>query len=356
MGPEGKGNPMKRLMATSATIMLAGSLMLLAVQGAPGVIGAGGKAPSASVVAQARANFIKVKSAHAPAVGRGGWVSPGGIQHGASSGADGAVTALPSINWSGYADSESGSNTVSRVSGSWTIPAVQCPPAPYRNQDAFLANWVGLDGVTTQTVEQLGTGAQCFEGVTYYYVWYEMYPSSTVEEGTAACINQNVDCPQPGDRISASVTVTSAGSGENNYTLTLTDHTRPQESFSVTAQCAVTTCLDASGEWIVERPATIPPPPAPSTLVQILPLADFGKTFVSHGDIVSGGILSNIQGFQDGPVYDVQMTDDTDSYYLDCAEQPSPPGTLLPVSQANACPVAAPHHGGAFEVSWDSSF
>ncbi len=347
---------MKRLLATSATIMLAGSLMLLAVQGAPGGINASGKAPSASVVAQARANFIKVKSAHAPALGRSGWVSPGGMQRGAPRAASGAVTSSPSINWSGYADSESASNTVSQVTGNWTLPAVQCLPAPYQNQDAFLANWVGIDGFTTQTVEQLGTAAQCFEGVTYYYVWYEMYPSATVEEGTTACINNNVDCPQPGDRISASVTVTSAGSGENSYTLTLTDRTRPQESFSATAQCAVTTCLDASAEWIVERPAVIPPPPAPSTLIQILPLADFGKTFFRSGEVISGGIPSSIQGFQDGPVYDIMMSDDSGSYYLDCPQQPSPPGMLLLVSQADSCPTAAPYPSGAFQVTWDSSF
>jgi hypothetical protein len=347
---------MKRLMARSATVLLAAPLVLLVVQGTPQSVGASGKAPSSSVVAQARAQFIKVMSAHAPAVGRGGWVSPGAQHDAAPSAANGSVTSSPSINWSGYADSESGSNKVSRVSGDWTIPAVQCLPAPYQNQDAFLANWVGIDGFSNGTVEQLGSAAQCFEGVTYYYVWYELYPAATVEEGTTACINDNVDCPQPGDRISASVTVTPAGSGENNYKLTLIDHTRRDESFSTTQQCAVATCVDSSGEWIVERPATIPPPPAPSTLIQILPLVDFAKASFSSADVTSGGISSSIQGFQDGPVYDIPMTDDTGSYYLDCAGQPSPPGSLLLTSQANACPAAAPYPGGAFEVSWDSSF
>ena len=345
---------MKRLLARSATVVLAGSLLVLAVQGAPGGVSASGTVPSASVVAQARANFIKVKSAHAPAVGPGGWVSPGGMRRSVQSAAtDGSVVSMPSLNWSGYADAENGSNTVSQASGSWTVPAVQCPPAPYENQDAFLANWVGIDGFTDQTVEQLGTAAQCFEGVTYYYVWYEMYPSNTVEEGTTACINNNVDCPQPGDQISASVSVTPAGSGENNYKLTLIDRTRPDESFSVTQQCAAATCVDASAEWIVERPAAVPPPPAP---VQILPLADYGKTFFSSGHVVSGGRFSSIQGFQDGPVYDIPMIDDTGSYYLDCVGQPSPPGTLLPLSQTSACPTATPFPGGAFETSWDSSF
>jgi Peptidase A4 family len=344
---------MKRLLVKSATLLLAAPLILLVVQGAPGGASASGQAPSASVVAQARAKFIKVMSAHTPAVGRGGWVSPGAQHRGASSVANGTVTPTQSINWSGYADSESGSQTISQASGDWTIPAVQCLPAPYQNQDAFLANWVGIDGFSNGTVEQLGTATQCFEGVKYYYVWYEMYPAGTVEEGTAACISDNVDCPEPGDQISASVSVTPAGSGENNYKLTLSDHTRPAESFSVTQQCATATCTDASAEWIVERPAALPPAPAP---IQVLPLADFGKTFFRSGDVVSGGRFSSIQGFQGGPVNDISMIDDTDSYYLACVGQPSPPGTLLTTSQANACPTVAPFHGGGFEESWNSSF
>lgn len=344
---------MKRLLARCTRVLLAAPLILLVVQGAPGNVSASGKAPSALVVAQARAKFVKIMSAHAPAVGQGGWVSPGAQHRSAPSAANGTVTPIQSINWSGYADAESGSGTISQVSGNWTVPATQCLPPPYQNQDAFLANWVGIDGFSNETVEQLGTATQCFEGVKYYYVWYEMYPSNTVEEGTAACISDNVDCPEPGDQISASVSVTPAGSGENNYKLTLTDHTTPDESFSVTQQCATATCADASAEWIVERPAASPPPPAP---VQILPLADFGKTFFNSGDVVSGGKFSSIQGFRDGPVYDISMIDDTDSYYLACAGQPAPPGTLLTISQANACPTVAPFSGGAFEESWDSSF
>jgi hypothetical protein len=342
---------MKRLLARSATALLAAPLVLLAVQTSPGSISASAKAPSAAVVAQARANFVKAMSAHAPVVGHGGWISPG-VQHRGSVGAaNGTVTAVQSANWSGYADAESASKTVSNVSGSWTMPAVHCPPPPYQNQDAFLANWVGIDGFNSSTVEQLGTGAQCFEGVTYYYVWYEMYPAGTVEEGTTACINNNVDCPQPGDQISASVSVAPGSSGENNYTLKLIDHSNPAESFSVTQQCAATTCTDSSAEWIVERPAVLP-----AFGVQILPLADFHRTAFSSGNVVSGGKFSPIQGFKDGPVYDIGMIDDTSSYYLACVDQPSPPGTLLSTTQTNACPAASPSRSGGFEEHWDSSF
>jgi hypothetical protein len=344
---------MKRLRARYAIVLLVAPLILLATHGASGGVSASAKVPSASTVAQARASFIKAMSAHAPAVGAGGWVSPGAKRAGSASAANGSVTSVTSINWSGYADAETGSNTVSQVSGNWTVPAVTCLPRPYQNQDAFLANWVGIDGFTDQTVEQLGSATQCFEGVEYYYVWYEMYPAGTVEEGTTACINDNVNCPRPGDRISASVTVTAAGSGENSYKLALTDHTRPQESFSTTQQCAATTCTDSSAEWIVERPAVAPPPPAP---VQILPLADFTRTFFSSAGLVSGGKSTSIQGFKDGSVNDIPMIDDTDSYYLACVGQPSPPGTLLPISQANACPTATPFPGGGFRENWDSSF
>jgi hypothetical protein len=348
---------MNRLLARSAIALAAAPLLLLVGQGSPGGISATGHAPSASVVAQAHAHFVTVMSSHAPQVGRGrGWVSPGGLQHRVAGAANGSVTAAPSVNWSGYADTESGSKTVSQVSGSWTLPAVHCLPAPYQNQDAFLSNWVGIDGFTNGTVEQLGTAAQCFEGALYYYVWYEMYPAGTVEEGTTACINDNVNCPQPGDRISASVSVKPGTSGENDYKLTLVDHTRPDESFSVAQTCATTTCLDASAEWIVERPAVILPPPAPSTLIQIVPLVDFGRTSFNSGHVTSGGRSSSIGGFADGPVNDIAMSDDTGSYYLACVDQPAPPGTLLQLSQANACPTAAPFPGGAFEDSWDSSF
>ena len=212
---------------------------------------------------------------------------------------------------------------------------------------------MGIDGFSDGTVEQLGSATQCFEGVKYYYVWYEMYPANTVEEGTTACINDNVNCPEPGDHVSASVTVTPGTSGENNYKLTLTDHTRPDESFSTSQTCAAATCTDASAEWIVERPATLPPGNAP---IQILPLADFWKTSFSSGSVVSGGSSSNIQGFKGGTVNDISMIDDTGSYYLACVGQPAPPGSLLSATDASTCPTVSPSRSGGFRESWDSSF
>lgn len=325
----------KRLVGVAAAllgIVVAGVLV-------PGPAHAGAadsKQPDASAVARARTAFLKHMSSHRPMMRSS--LAP--------LAANGGATSVPTYNWSGYADAEGGSNRVSSVSGQWVIPYVQCPGGNYRYQDTILAQWVGLDGVLDETVEQLGTATQCFEGVTYYYVWYEMFPNGTVEEGTLACINNNVDCPQPGDFITASVTATPAGA----YTLSLTDFNHPQESFSVTTSCAPSTCLDSSAEWIVERPAFANP-----FGLQIVPLSNFFQTGFFNGALTSGGKTTTVEGFQGGTVYDVSMVDDTDSYFLDCIGQRGFGPQLLQTSNPNACPVVSPSYG-SFNVTWDSAY
>ncbi|MBV8050138.1 MAG: hypothetical protein JOZ80_03045, partial [Acidobacteriaceae bacterium] len=143
--------------------------------------------PDAATVARAQEAFIKHMSAHRPLVR----VS----KPGAEAVTRGGITSAASLNWSGFADIEGGSKTISSVSGEWVIPYVQCPSGNYKYTGAYTVNWVGIDGATNGTVEQLGSGTQCFEGVEYYYVWYEMFPAGTVIEGTQACINKNVNCP-----------------------------------------------------------------------------------------------------------------------------------------------------------------
>jgi hypothetical protein len=293
---------------------------------------------NASAVARARAAFLQKMSSHRPLL----------RSTAAALAAGGGTTSWPSVNWSGYADIESGSNRVSSVSAEWVIPSVQCPGGSYQYQDTINAQWVGIDGATNGTVEQLGTATQCFEGVEYYSVWYEMFPGASAAEGTYACINYNVDCPEPGDHITASVTVTPAG----NYTLSLIDSTHPAQSFTVTASCAPSTCLDASAEWIMERPAF------DSVFgFQIVPLVNFSLTGFSNGTLTSSGRTTEIEGFKDGTVEDIPMTDDTGSYWLDCPGQETWWGgpKLLLTSNPNSCPTVSPYHG-SFTISWESSF
>lgn len=158
-------------------------------------------------------------------------VKPGEVN--LKAGASG-TTSVGSYNWSGYADSSTTANTFTGVSATWRQPATQCSP-----EQELTAYWVGLDGYSNATVEQDGTLAYCFEGVAYYYTWWEMYPGASVTVGSTV---------QPGDVIAASVERRGT-----SYTLALRDYTNPANSFSTVQSC--TTCTNESAEWIAERPA-----------------------------------------------------------------------------------------------------
>jgi hypothetical protein len=142
-------------------------------------------------------------------------------------------------NWSGYADDNSSGNTYTKVSGSWTQPAVTCPT----NEDEVAVFWVGLDGFDNSTVEQDGTLAQCYKGTAFYYTWWEMYPTNSI-----TTVGNTL---KPGDQISASVNY-----AKGKYKLALTDQTSTANSFSLTQTCgAGLVCNNASADWIAETPS-----------------------------------------------------------------------------------------------------
>jgi Peptidase A4 family len=329
---------MKKLFGTSvAMVVVALAAMMLTSLAPTGALSA--SARERAQTAAAHQAFVKFMSSHAPMMRATG--SAATLESSPS------VSEVGSYNWSGFADAQTGSTPVSSVSANWTIPYVSCIYGQYRNQDVFLAQWVGLDGFNDQTVEQLGTATQCYEGVEYYYDWYEMFPNGTVEEGTTQCINNNVDCPRPGDQIQASVTSTTVGSN-NNYSLQLRDFSNPAQSFSVSASCPTNTCLNSSAEWIVERPAFDLP-----FGFQILPQADYGQTAFSNGTVSAGGSRPTTIENYSGTVYDIAMIDDSEGYFLSCPGQYGPPGQLLLLP--SGCPPTTPFHGN-FSDTWDSSF
>ena len=138
--------------------------------------------------------------------------------------------------WNGYADTDSGGHTYSEISGTWAEPSAKCTSTT--SEAAF---WVGLDGLTSATVEQVGTLAACQDGTASYYTWWEMYPTNDIQVvGTTV---------KPGDKITASVTKTGT-----KFALKLTDATTSGNNFSVTETCA--TCLGSSAEWVAENPGS----------------------------------------------------------------------------------------------------
>jgi hypothetical protein len=164
-----------------------------------------------------------------------------------------------SSNWAGY-DVTGGSYTT--VSASWTQPAVNCSITP----TGWSSFWVGLDGDTSNTVEQTGTEGDCTSGRAVYSAWYEMYPKYPKTYSNPVA---------PGDHFSASVTT----DGRGAFTLTLSDTTR---GWTQTSTARLKSAKLASAEVIAE---------APSSSSGVLPLADFGNAGFS-GAAVNGALLT----------------------------------------------------------------
>jgi hypothetical protein len=169
-----------------------------------------------------------------------------------------------SANWSGYA--VSGHGPYNSVSASWTQPSVNCSKTP----TGYSSFWVGLDGDTTNTVEQTGTEADCSSGTARYFAWYEMYPKYPVKYSNSLA---------PGDSMHASVQYL----GQGTFKLTLTDATK---GWTRTVQPRLKSAKRGSAEVIAE---------APSSGGGVLPLADFGTANFS-GAKANGSSMASLSG------------------------------------------------------------
>ncbi len=155
-----------------------------------------------------------------------------------------------SENWAGY---DAVGTTFTSVTATWTQPAV----APDALTDRYAAFWVGLDGDSSETVEQIGTEGVTVGGVVTYLAWYEMYPApAVVIKRTQLSVN-------PGDQLTGAVTTDGSGS----FTLSLVDHTTGRSFTTTTRESAQEPALLASAEVIAETP---------SDDSGVLPLARFG--------------------------------------------------------------------------------
>ncbi len=86
-----------------------------------------------------------------------------------------------STNWSGYA--VTGANgAFTDVKATWVQPTATCGS----RKTAYSSFWVGLDGYSSNSVEQLGTDSDCSRGRATYYGWWEMYPNPSMELSTSS--------------------------------------------------------------------------------------------------------------------------------------------------------------------------
>jgi hypothetical protein len=199
---------------------------------------------------------------------------PGGQPGGQSGGQD---TGVSSSNWAGYAATGAAGSFTS-VSASWTQPTASCAGG-----SQYAAFWVGLDGYTSKTVEQIGTEADCTGPgpqtpqyqTPQYYAWYEVFPGAAV----------NFTNPvSPGDRFTGTVT----SQGNDEFRLVLEDITR---GWTQTINATQTGADLSSAEVIAEAPSNT------SGGSSVLPLTDFGSVNFT-GVTVNGTSLDTLDPVQ----------------------------------------------------------
>jgi len=164
-----------------------------------------------------------------------------------------------SQNWGGYAIETSFAApqkyAVSSAAGQWLIPTVTASGSA----NTYSSIWVGIDGYSDGTVEQLGTEQDWTPSGQQNYVWFEMYPKGAYEIVGFPIV--------PGDRFGAGVSF----GGGGNFVLSITNFTQGVY-YKVPARYTKShNAQRSSAEWIVEAPYA----------GGILPLADFGTVNLS---------------------------------------------------------------------------
>ncbi|GAA3885964.1 G1 family endopeptidase [Saccharothrix violaceirubra] len=80
-----------------------------------------------------------------------------------------------SLRWAGYtSDVDEGS--FDRISARWFVPRIECADG---EDGTEVAQWIGLDGVGDDFVEQVGTTSECAgdsRGRPKYFAWVESFP------------------------------------------------------------------------------------------------------------------------------------------------------------------------------------
>jgi hypothetical protein len=177
-------------------------------------------------------------------------------------------------NWAGYVATGEKYNF---VYGSWRLPEVNCA----KGETSSSLTWVGLDGWSSGSVEQLGTSSICTNGKPHYGAWWETVPQNALQSIAHTA--------KDGDTMAAYV---SSNAADTTYTLVIQDETRGWTS-TTTANVSPADA-DATAEWIVERPAC-------GSSCDLL--SNFGTVNFSGALATGNGQIGSITSFPYSAVY-----------------------------------------------------
>jgi hypothetical protein len=194
-----------------------------------------------------------------PGSGQGSSSSPSSSpgKSSGSSTSSSASSSYTSNNWSGYIDS---GQSYSGITANWSVPS----PGGNGTSTSADATWIGIGGVTTNDLIQIGTeNTVTAAGKASSAVFYELLPDSSVYPSALDIL--------PGDSIEASITEQTIGS----WLISITD-TTANETFSDTISY---TSSNSSAEWIEEDPSY--------SNTRLVPFDDYGTTNFSSATVVS---------------------------------------------------------------------
>ena len=152
-----------------------------------------------------------------------------------------AHAAMRSLNWGGYGVT-GGRGAFTSAQTTFVVPGLtSCGPT----ENSASSFWAGIDGFSSNTVEQDGVDAYCSNGTKLYFAWYELYPQVPVMLPRVIV--------HSGDTVVASVNFL----GGSTYRLQVADSTT---STSATVSVSLPGATNSSAECIAEDPGTTPVP------------------------------------------------------------------------------------------------
>jgi len=178
-----------------------------------------------------------------------------------------------SNNWSGYVSATNltspAPNSVTAVGGTWIVPTIS---ASGPSSSTYSSIWVGIDGFSSATVEQIGTEHDWSNGVQTNIAWFEMYPDYPYEISNFPV--------HVGDSITGSVVYI----GNGVFVLALFNNTQKVYSVVPTSYTTTQNAQRSSAEWIVEAPYEN----------GVLPLSEFSPVNFSNCCAIINNLLGSI--------------------------------------------------------------
>jgi hypothetical protein len=187
----------------------------------------------------------------------------------------------PSGNWAGYIVTPSpGNSGYTSVSGSWTVPNIT------GSRNSVAAQWIGLGGVSTQDLLQMGTMEQMQNGQPVAVVFWEQLPDPA----------QIVMTIPIGSTIDASISKSANETQDSTWDIKFTVHSpngkTETKTIPVQLDSDYAQAIGTSAEWISEDPSR--------QTGRLFPLANAG-TVTFHSTLANGQPI-NAAGNQVQPV------------------------------------------------------